>query len=937
MSTFPPAHFPAPITSGSRGCKPFEAFGCVHAYDVRQGKGGSLEQYFQYNITDEAAQKLMPAGACVPFLPPNEGSSVAVVNYEDYIRSGLLKKQLGMNIEQQVEGLFANHPDMAFGPFHDVLSNDEWEQIRKLHVPTTKEHKNNLGKTRNILEAVSSVGVGHSMVQQLLGEETHLQIERMYHNELYYGGCLSFQPFKSTTEGSSGLLFYPSGPALDTANIHVLESESIPCFKPSSSLKCQFPVAGCVRQIDTHRSSLKKEIFACIRADYHAYVVKCKRKENLKCELIHDVTSQYRLTSVSLSPHIEGELLFSNERGQVNHIDLTKKVTGSCAVSPSRSFTPAYAHFTGHPRLAFVHTKDQAYQLDFRLPNQMDNQKIPLFQLPSSCLPTDQYFCVAMQHPSNPFYHYLATQHYLCLMDERFPQHSVLQWPHLLLTPPNYLHITPSVILPNMLTSDDLLLAASYSSREVHCFQSSSLHGQAPFSTRPPWKLQDSSAWFDLMSVIPSRDEELIRERISQPLVGLCAAKIEDDQKQTITVFQISEAGDVYQQVLKVSDDDEFAESLQRDKLSEHCERKCRDFIDRLVVASDRKEECEISLKKMKTKKILKEIGKHLKGKSGGCCMCQPGMVKSRQGSFSCMQCGLTADQSSTLNPSEGLPRGILTLPRQKKTEYPTVLHLRSVKKTDAERCTLGKRLWNMWYADGETSSKRGARKLIKEEKKTPKKTPVKHLQKISNAGSPASTNHREGTSSKMQLQAPSRPLPDQPRTPDSAAVQEALTPRKVSIVLDRLPSSQADSVMLSDGIEAEGQCPRVQDTAGEQDRLPVSNAESAMLSGDTEAQSPNVWDTAQTQGHSAMAAEDRPHVLPSHRDIPESPCSLSSVDTERQYQKHQPKQQERSEQRQYNFDTNSPNESPVENINLISFLRKPKKSLKKKSHAMGF
>eukprot|EP00057_Strongylocentrotus_purpuratus_P020806 XP_011675280.1 PREDICTED: TATA box-binding protein-associated factor RNA polymerase I subunit C [Strongylocentrotus purpuratus] len=893
MSAFPSPHYPAIVPLGSEGCDPFEAFGCAHACDIRRGEDGSLQKYFQYNITKEAAQNLVPAGACVPFLPPNDGSPVGVVHYEDYVRRGTMKKRLGMNIEQQVEQLYASNPDLGFGPVYDVLSNDEWKQIKKLHVPTTKYCQSLLRKNKSIIDAVSSVGVQRSLLQGLLREETHQQIERMYHNELYYGGCLSYEPFKSsTTEGGSGLLFHPSGQALDTLNIHVLESESVPCFKPSTSLKHQISVAGCIRQIETHRLSLKKEIYAGIRTDYHAYVVRCKRKESLKCKLIHDVTSQYRITSISLSPHLEGEFLFTNERGQVSHIDQKKKVS----MLPSREHMPAYAHFTAHPCLAFAHTKDQAYQLDFRLPNLTEDQKIPLFQLRSSCLPGDQYFCVARQHPSNPFYHCLATQHYLFLMDERFPHHSVLQWPHLLSTPPTCLHITPSISSPSLTTSDDLLLAASYSSREVHCFQSSSLNGQAPSSTRAPWKIQDSNAWLDLMSVVPSQDEELVRERISRPLVGMCAAKLEQDQQQTITVFQISEVGDIYQQVLKVNNDEEFVESMDQDTLSEPCERKCRDFIERVIMSSESREECDITVKKLKTKKVLKEIARHMVDKSEGCCVCQPGDATRRTGNYACTQCGLTADQSSSL--ADVFPRAVFTLPRN-KADYLSLSKVRSVTKRDAECCKLGKRLWNTWHADEDTTDKT-YRKLIKE---TKKKCPVKRLEKSAKTSIPTPTIAKapEKTPSRLEQYGIRRRMWQE--------VQDTMSPRKTPLlVLDRLPMSRADGIRPSRG---------------------------------KKGQSAGVQDVVLPRGELMVDAENLPPPpIPSQLDTPESPRSLSSLDDHSPdiARGSQQQKQKQPNKEQQDLGSDSPDQSPVPNMSLIKLTSRLKKSLKKKkSQTMGF
>ena len=120
-------------------------------------------------------------------------------------------------------------------------------------------------------------------------------------------------------------------------------------------------------------------------------------------------------------------------------------------------------------------------------------------------------------------------------------------------------------------------------------------------------------------------------------------------------------------------------------------------------------------------------------------------------------------------------------------------------------------------------------------------------------------------------------------------------------------------------------------------DRLPLSEAEGTHQNrGQKAGKLTSVHSTVTSGGGLAMSMEKLPSAFLSQLDTPESPRSLSSVDSHSR-DIVRGSQQQLVEQEEPDGGSRSSDESPLPQISLISLVRKPKRLMKKKSHTMGF
>uniref|UniRef100_A0A670Z8I2 TATA-box binding protein associated factor, RNA polymerase I subunit C n=1 Tax=Pseudonaja textilis TaxID=8673 RepID=A0A670Z8I2_PSETE len=147
---------------------------------------------------------------------------------------------------------------------------------------------------------------------------------------------------------------------------------------------------------------------------------------------------------------------------------------------------------------------------------------------------------------SEPFHHLVATQFSVFVLDERFPLVPVLSWEHMMQRPPIYAHLVPA--RPPQ-TSHKVLLGAHHS-QEMLLLQYSGGHSFPCQLQGAPQKLpsiRDCLPHFPVQ--VPARQRALSR-RLSVPTAGIAAAPGQREGIQTLLVFQLSGAGDLFYQAL---------------------------------------------------------------------------------------------------------------------------------------------------------------------------------------------------------------------------------------------------------------------------------------------------------------------------------------------------------------------------------------------------
>uniref|UniRef100_A0A670Z8K4 TATA-box binding protein associated factor, RNA polymerase I subunit C n=1 Tax=Pseudonaja textilis TaxID=8673 RepID=A0A670Z8K4_PSETE len=152
---------------------------------------------------------------------------------------------------------------------------------------------------------------------------------------------------------------------------------------------------------------------------------------------------------------------------------------------------------------------------------------------------------------SEPFHHLVATQFSVFVLDERFPLVPVLSWEHMMQRPPIYAHLVPA--RPPQ-TSHKVLLGAHHS-QEMLLLQYSGGHSFPCQLQGAPQKLpsiRDCLPHFPVQ--VPARQRALSRRGALGCLPAapgcIAAAPGQREGIQTLLVFQLSGAGDLFYQAL---------------------------------------------------------------------------------------------------------------------------------------------------------------------------------------------------------------------------------------------------------------------------------------------------------------------------------------------------------------------------------------------------
>ncbi|XP_038073492.1 TATA box-binding protein-associated factor, RNA polymerase I, subunit C-like [Patiria miniata] len=587
---FPDTHFPSQTLPNRQTQLP-DGYGCYHAADLdtdnRQGMQGELRFRFQYRHGNEG-MTLVANEPTLPLLQPQECCQIPLPGMQDLTRVSTIynTRQIQDRAVDQAYYFYENFPDLVWGSALDFLKDSyidyEPRKRRKSKKRRVDDATRNLFEVRTedklsqlheMLEPVL-YDINPNMLLRLLKEDVNENIHKLYVDQDFYGGCLAYQSLPASSV-HEGLIFYPTGPTLEVLNIRTVPHQGVPIYSMKSSPCRQFKLVSPLRQIETVSVPYRGAVVAGLRSDYYFCLMKVTTTKNkIKARVSNFIHSQQKIASVAVSPFIHGECLLGLDTGAIQLVSPEKGLTCVRAMPALEEQSTCRCHYGGHPRCIVVQQKKHIDLVDFRAPE--DSGSSCLLSIPSENLPEHQEVFVAKQHPSNHFYHLVATQDLLLLLDERYPKYNVLQWCHMLNAPPNFMDIIPQAVTSDDLTSDptsndltsDLIVLASQCSREVHCFQCSELNGCTPVSTSQPWKIASTDGWFDMLPEYPPVDLDPVRSRLERPLIGVSGAKRTSCAgcEPGVTVFQLSTAGDLFFQTYsqKSCTDDRQDKTLSR-------------------------------------------------------------------------------------------------------------------------------------------------------------------------------------------------------------------------------------------------------------------------------------------------------------------------------------------------------------------------------------
>jgi len=548
-------YFPIPLMPHRRKREMFHSYGSCGAVNIEEH---DIVKYFGQTVCrlTDGEYWLVARDPCSPLLPPNAYNNLLEEPCLSYLKQEKLKMQKSVQLLSEARTrtskksvqLMLSEVATLMSSLKDTMSNEPQKTLQ------------DLSAEGSIIGDIRSIA---NQTREFLDDK----LRNMSYNEQYCGGCVTYLPFCESLSANEciGVLALPTGPML--AELSFCPLNIVENSLNVVSTNCKLPVEG--RIFQTNASSIHGQyIVACRHGDQCSLFEIQGDDDDDECPVIasalmnhywkHSQTTSF----VSLSPYISAECLVSCDNGtvylwspncrprQVHKADDGPRSWHSC-------------HFSSHPRQAVNATCQSVSILDFR---RSDVKALDLCNVSQSFLHPDERFSVARQHPTSPFYHFVATNATLLMLDERCANYPVLLWTHNMVTAPQYMDIATGTFRDSL--DDDILLVASQDAPETHCYQfrlNQSATHKPPQAVGAHWR----ACMVEDMYMFMVREgraiaDTLLPTRLRAPLAGMCAVPHCTPLQSGLSIIQVTSFGDVFTQNYEV---ELFDHTLpQRDK-----------------------------------------------------------------------------------------------------------------------------------------------------------------------------------------------------------------------------------------------------------------------------------------------------------------------------------------------------------------------------------
>ncbi|XP_027266559.1 TATA box-binding protein-associated factor RNA polymerase I subunit C isoform X1 [Cricetulus griseus] len=524
----------------------------------------------------------------LPLLPPGPDPWEPGMTPRDLLFRGghryQFRPQVGLDVTEQLSRFLWDHGDIAFTPLGRLmLENFRLEgnkgYSKKMTIVSAKRLLQDLGGHQpwgcpwaflsHRLRRFSILGgpVLSSSVSLLLGrllhEELAMRWEQLLLDEAFTGGALAWLPGRTARAGQ---LVYPSGGALDKLNfqeVSVNSGGNLRVLEDPGHIQLRGPV----RQVVT--STVQGETLLAVRSDYHCAIWKTDKQGPPASLQVLQV--EKGATGVSLSPHLPGEMAICSRSGAVclwtpqDGLQLVYKDPETLAFrdpSPWR-----WVDFTAHPRVLTVGDRTGLKMVDIQGP---PGCGLLLFRAgaEAACQKGERVLLaqyLGQPGPTCTPLHLICTQFSIYLMDERLPLVPMLKWDHGLPSAPLLAHLLP----PASPGSPWPLLLGGQGG-QLQLLHIAGEGTSMPHLAGPPQSLPsiiDSLPAFPLLE--PKRQQQL-QERLEAPVIGLAAAP-PCASAPALLLFQLSAAGDVFYQHLRLQAASSLGEGEPPDHLASEC------------------------------------------------------------------------------------------------------------------------------------------------------------------------------------------------------------------------------------------------------------------------------------------------------------------------------------------------------------------------------
>nr|XP_006002712.1 PREDICTED: TATA box-binding protein-associated factor RNA polymerase I subunit C isoform X2 [Latimeria chalumnae] len=528
-------------------------------------------------------------GIPIPLLPPNAACRVPNVSIQELTFHGSVKRLPEsnsnfsgiVNFTQQLGNFFLDHSKIAFGSMGRLLEENFYMGNSKV---TGKKRETTIGirSISTFLQRVQyqdcpmscstftarqlSTLLGdliYDIPPALLAENLCLEMKgqrnKLLFDEAATGGALQYIPVTDMDRTHEGWLLHPSGEAMNFLNFRkvVLHMEANRTPQLNAKQKAEeFELNGRILQIST--SSVEEEVFVGVRSDYHCGVWRLSKAANPTPLQVVQTTQP--ATCINVSPHMAGELLVCSESGAVYLWSVETGLQRIHQEMDNLYFNAQsawrWSDFTAHPRVITYADRTGLNLMDVRTPGVCSQTLFKIGEA-AGCQKGERVILPKYLSDVHSYHHLITTQYSTYVLDERFPTVTMLKWNHMLQSPPMFAHVTPGAswdrankVLLGSQRDQEVLLLQYKGGRQLPCQ-----------SLGPPRKLASPPDTLGYLQVQVPHRQEVVRERLHSPGAGLTAFST-CHGTEFLCVFQLSQAGDIFYQMLVNKDAEKEDESI---------------------------------------------------------------------------------------------------------------------------------------------------------------------------------------------------------------------------------------------------------------------------------------------------------------------------------------------------------------------------------------
>ncbi|XP_076020057.1 TATA box-binding protein-associated factor RNA polymerase I subunit C [Genypterus blacodes] len=401
----------------------------------------------------------------------------------------------------------------------------------------------------------------HDIPPELLGsllyEELAQQRARMLFSEAATGGALAFVPFNQSCDSQHGCLVYPEQTGLDRLNflkVALQYRRGGPSRVDACSSKpFSFQLKGPVKQISS--ACLLDDCCVAVRSDH--LCAAWRFSERSQPTLLQVINTTELATCINVSPHVLGEVLVASESGAANLWTVGKCVQKVRKEDSNLYFNDKSAwrwcEFSAHPRVMLYADRTGVELTDIRV---APVSGLTLFRIgkTSECRSGERLILSRYLGDSHCFHHLITTQYSAYIMDERFPCVPMLKWDHMMRSPPMFCQVLPGSASPGSgagETRTTKVVLGSQFAQEITLLQYSGGRAEPCVTCGPPQALLRPSDSLNHLPVqIPHR-LDMAHSRLASPAAGLTCIQKRQRGEECICVLQLTEAGDVFYQILE--------------------------------------------------------------------------------------------------------------------------------------------------------------------------------------------------------------------------------------------------------------------------------------------------------------------------------------------------------------------------------------------------